>query len=258
MKNIKFVVVAILMAVTTSAFAQFGHNSFYVQYNSLGVGEYAEVLEDMDADSEKLTGLTMGFNKAFPVSSSIPLFVEVGAGLTYAWAKIYDEEETDDCPFGCGDEFSIAVKISSQHVMVNVPVNVMYKFQIPNSSIVLEPYVGLNAKAHILGQMKMKVPYDACCDDMEDAFDEVMDEFDEVMDEFDLDDMTVNYFDKDNMGGKKYVATRLNIGWQIGANFDFGRTFVGVSYGSDFGKFMKDDNEEWKFNATNVTVGFRF
>lgn len=265
MKTIKFTAVAVLMAVATSASAQFangskmsggmasdveGHGSFYVQYNSLGVGDFSETLEDMDAESEKLTGFTVGFNKAVPVTSSMPLFLEIGAGLTYAWAKIYDEEESDDC-YSCEDEYSLRMKVSSQHLMVNIPVNVMYKFQVPNSSIILEPYVGLNVKGHILGQMKTKWSYDACCSDMEDAIEDEIGDIDE-------DDLTRDYFDKDDMGGKKYVAKRLNIGWQIGANVDFGKYFVGISYGSDFGKFMENDSDDWTFSATNITVGFRF
>lgn len=265
MKTIKFTAVAVLMAMATSASAQFangtkmgggiasdveGHSSYYVQYNSFGVGDFSETLEDMDAESEKLTGFTVGFNKAVPVTSSMPLFLEIGAGLTYAWAKIYDEEESGDCNY-CEDEFSLRMKVSSQHLMVNIPVNVMYKFQVPNSSIILEPYAGLNVKGHILGQMKTKWSCDACCDDIEDEFEEYLDEIDE-------DELKTDYFDKDDMGGKKYVAKRLNIGWQIGANVDFGKYFVGISYGSDFGKFMEKGSDDWTFSATNITVGYRF
>lgn len=250
MKTIKFAAVAILMVMATSVFAQSGHNSFYVQYNSFGVGEFADVLDDMDAENEKLNGIGVGFNKAFSVTSSIPLFIEVGAGLNYAWAKIYDEEEKDDC-YICEDEYAVTYKTSSQHLMVNVPVNLMYKFQIPNSSITLEPYVGLNLKGHILGRMKSKYTYEACCDEVEDAFEEILEDMDE-------DDLVSNYFDKDDMGGKKYVATRLNIGWQIGANADFGKAFVGISYGSDFNKFLKSGKDEWKYSALNVSLGLRF
>lgn len=247
----KFLFSVAFMAASLVASAQTGHGSFYVQYNLLGVGDFADVLDDMDAENTSLTGLTIGGNKAFAVTPSLPLFVEVGAGLTYAWAKIYDEEETEDCPLDCGDEFSVSSKTTSQHLMLNIPVNLMYKFQVPNTSITLEPYVGLNVKGHILGQMKSKMAYEACCDDVEDILDETLEEMDE-------DDNVTNYFDKDDMGGKKYVAKRVNVGWQIGANVDFGKAFVGVSYGSDFGKFMESGKDDWKFSATNITVGLRF
>ena len=245
-----------LLATSLIASAQSGHSSFYVQYNLLGVGEFADYLDDMDAESERLNGLSLGFNKAFSITPSVPLFIEIGAGLTYAWAKFYDEEDEFDCSagndddyYGCDDEYSYHVKTTSQHLMVNVPINLMYKFQIPNSSITLEPYVGVNVKAHILGKMKNKMKYDACCDDMED----ILEEWAEEEEEYD-----VNYFDKKDMDGKKYVAKRVNIGWQIGANVDFGKAFVGISYGSDFNKFMERGRDDWKFSATNFTVGLRF
>lgn len=252
MKLFKFTAVAVLMAMATSASAQFvdDHASFYVQYNSLGLGEYEEVLDDADAEATKLTGLTVGFNKAISLTSSVPLFVEIGAGLTYAWANFSEYEEEDDCPM-CDDEFSVTAKAVSQHLMVNVPINLMYKFQFPNSSVTIEPYVGLNLKGHLLGNMRTKISYEACCDDMEDELEDAMEEYDE-------DDLVANYFDKKDMGGKKYVATRLNYGWQIGANVDFGSAFAGISYGSDFNKFQECGKKDWKFSALNVTVGVRF
>ena len=251
MKTIKFAAVAILMVMATSVFAQSGHGSFYVQYNSFGVGEFEDVLDDMEAENEKLNGIGIGFNKAFSITSSVPLFIEVGAGLNYAWAKIYDEDEDGDCYYDCGDEYVVTFKTSSQHLMVNVPINLMYKFQLPNSSITLEPYVGLNLKGHILGRMKSKYTYEACCDDVEEDFEDEIEDMDE-------DDLVSSYFDKDDMGGKKYVATRFNVGWHVGANVDFGKAFVGLSYGSDFNKFLKVGKDEWKYSAFNVTLGLRF
>ena len=134
------------------------HASFFVQYNSFGTGEFGEALEEaaeemeeyyeeMGYDDEiisktRLNGLTIGFNKAFGITSSVPLFVEVGAGLTYAWANFMEQTETFDHEsdyyyeeYGCGDEYSFTTKSISQHLMVNVPINLMYKFQLPNSSI---------------------------------------------------------------------------------------------------------------------------
>lgn len=247
MKTIKFAAVAILMVMATSVFAQSGHNSFYVQYNSYGVGGFEYVWDDIDTESEKLKGIGVGCNKAFSVTSSLPLFIEIGAGLNYAWAKITDRDTESYCGY-CGGNCGVASKTSSQHLMVNVPVNFMYKFQIPNSSITLEPYIGLNLKGHILGRMKSKYTCEACCDDAEEYFEDVFEDIDKV----------TNYFDKDDMGGKKYVATRLNIGWQIGANADFGKAFVGISYGSDFNKFLKSGKDEWKYSALNVSLGLRF
>ena len=165
--------------------------------------------------------------------------------------KLFHENEEDyDC-YECDDEYTLATKLMSQHLMVNVPINLMYKFQFPNSSITIEPYVGLTLKGHLLGNMGIKYSYEACCDDLEDELEEELEDIDE-------DDSNINYFDKKDMGGKKYVATRLNYGWQIGANVDFGSAFAGISYGSDFNNYMKSGKDDWKFSALNVTVGVRF
>lgn len=260
-----FLAVALL---ATSLVASAQHASFYVSYHSLGVGEYADWLDDIDADNENLNGFSIGFNKAFSISSSVPLFIEVGAGLTYAWAKYfedmdilsgeciaggyyYDEWYDEYYYYGCGGEWDVTASVVAHHLMVNVPVNFMYKIKFPNSSITLEPYVGLNLRGHILGKEVAKFDYNACCNDMDDALEDGLDEIDE-------EDYNQDYFDKKDMGGKKYVANRFNIGWQIGANVDFGPAFVGVSYGSDFNKYAKWNGEEFKFNALNVTVGVRF
>ena len=86
---------------------------------------------------------------------------------------------------------------------------------------------------------------------MEDAMEEEFEDIDE-------DDLIRDYFNKKDMDGKKNVATRFNIGWQIGVNADLGQAFVGISYGSDFNNFLKSGKDEWKYNAVNVTVGLRF
>ena len=241
-----------------------GHNSFYVQYNSFGLGEYGEEYADDMEDLEelyedydnvelawrtRLNGLTIGYNHAFGITPSLPLFVEFGVGLTYAWANVYEVTEEYYDEYECGDDYCITQKTVSQHMVVNVPINLMYKFQLPNSSITLEPYVGLNLRGHVLGNSKMKYSYEACCDDMEDALE---DEFEDI----DEDDLVRDYFSKKDVG-KKNVATRFNIGWQIGANVDFGQAFVGISYGSDFNRYAKWDGDEVKLNAVNVTVGLR-
>lgn len=248
-----------------------GHNSFYVQYNSFGTGEYgeeyAETMEDLedyleDMDNEnveiawrtRLNGLTIGYNHAFGITPSVPLFVEFGAGLTYAWANVYEQTNERYDEYACGDDFSTTVKEISQHLLVNVPINLMYKFQLPNSSITLEPYVGLNLRGHILGRLKTKYTYEACCDDMEDYLEEEIEDIDE-------DDLICDYFDKDDVDERwdtKKTATRFNVGWQIGVNADLGQAFVGISYGSDFNNYAKWDGEEVKLNAVNVTVGLRF
>ena len=79
-------------------------------------------------------------------------------------------------------------------------------------------------------------------------------DIDEMMEE-----MSMNYFDKDDMGGKKYTANRFALGYQIGVNVSFGKYYAGVSYGSDFSDYMSEKLEvDSKLQTTSVTVGVRF
>lgn len=62
--------------------------------------------------------------------------------------------------------------------------------------------------------------------------------------------------DNDNM---KYFA----MGWQVGANFEFGKFYVGLGYGGGFMDFANseddyDDGYKYKLNAFSATVGIVF
>lgn len=236
--------------ITTSDVS--GHSSFFVEYNSINPDELLE-----DAEDETATGFSLGFNKAFSIGNKVgglPLFLEAGVKLTYAWATGYEEDFSENC-YSCGDEYSMVAKETFQSAFVTVPINVMYKFAIPNTSIVLEPFAGLTFKGHILGQTKPSFTFEACCDEMEDAYnDELKDEIEDA-----VKDGTVNVFDKDDMGGKKYTANRFALGYQIGVNASFGKYYVGVSYGSDFSDYMSEKTEiDSKWQTTSITLGLRF
>lgn len=51
-----------------------------------------------------------------------------------------------------------------------------------------------------------------------------------------------------------YDAKRFNVGFQVGSNFEFGKFFVGVSYGSAFNDLI----EEAKQKTFKASVGFVF
>lgn len=52
----------------------------------------------------------------------------------------------------------------------------------------------------------------------------------------------------------EYDAKRFTVGWQIGSNFEFGKFFVGVGYGSAFTDIM----EEGKQKTFNASLGLVF
>ena len=58
----------------------------------------------------------------------------------------------------------------------------------------------------------------------------------------------------------KYFA----MGWQVGANFEFGKFYVGLSYGGGFMDFANSEDDyddygyKYKLNAFSATVGIVF
>lgn len=254
MRKLRLVAAAALMAVCTGAFAQFsnssssssstagasdGWNTVYLQWNPI-------TFAPDKGDNTGFTGFSAGYNKAFSVSSSAPLYVEAGIGLQYmfhsedmdefAW-YFQDEDGDDRSYYGEADN---TLKYSM--LSFKVPVSFMYKWNIPNSSVALAPFVGLDLRFNVLAQEKISF------DDSGDQED-----FDDAADEYGFDD-SHNLFSKDDMGSKDATWKRFQIGWHSGVNAYFGKFLVGVSYGSDFSEIAK----KCKLHHASFTLGYTF
>lgn len=96
-------------------------------------------------------------------------------------------------------------------VSLSVPVNFAWRFGITDK-FAIKPYVGINFKVNVFGQTSMS---------------------------YDDDSESYNWFDKDDMG-ESY--NRFQFGWHIGAGFQFSKCCIGVSYGTDFSKIVKNVN----------------
>ena len=236
MKTIKYYAVAALLAISSSANAQFtnasssasstsasseGWSSFFVQYNP------SKVVSDVDgAEDLSFTGITAGFSKAFAIAPSTPIYLEAGLAVQYSfatWNWIDDPEE----------KFSM--------FSAKVPVSLTYVWDLPNSSISLAPFAGVDFRFNALGSMKteknMKSGYTIDDDDWEDNFGKIK----------------KDVFDKKDMGDEDATFKRFQIGWHIGLNAYFNKQYyVGISYGSDFSEIRK----KTKVNTTSITLGF--
>lgn len=229
MKQIKLFATAVMMAVSMSASAQFtnggsssssstnneGWSTIWVEWNPSTLKFDAK-----NADNESFTGLSLGYSQAFSIIQSQPLFLEAGLGVQYSF-KTMDGED-----FGFDEDDEVEVKFNM--FSVKVPVNLLYKFDIPNSSVSLMPHIGANLRYNLSGKMKAEGE-----DDSEE----------------------VDLFDKDDMGSSKATWKRFQIGWQAGVKARFGQNFlVGVSYGSDFSEIAK----KTKVGTTSITLGYTF
>lgn len=138
MKKLSFVLTVALMAIATTASAQFAnsgkkttkvstntenYNRFVAAYNSFSLST--------EGDSLDLTGLSVGWTKGISIAEKMPLYVETGLHVMYAFGSEY------------GFDYS--------YLGVNVPVLLTYKITLHETMSIL-PYAGLNLRGNILGE----------------------------------------------------------------------------------------------------------
>ena len=154
----KTLLLAAAMMVCASASAQFtnasskksssstevtsGWNNLYVQYNSHKFNDNDNALFHKGS----MDGFTIGYNRGIGLSSSMPLYLEVGGGLQYST--------------GSNDDVDVHL------LSVVAPVSVLYHFSFPNSTIGIEPLAGLNFRYNGWGEINDDMDtYDPFSDD---------------------------------------------------------------------------------------------
>lgn len=216
----KLLIAAVLLLLSTTSYAQFTNtrssidngdrNTIYLQWNPSSYG--LEVL------SGSFTGFSAGYNLAFSLSQSIPLYLEAGIGVQYSFW------DGDLWLTHKGETVYIYKDSKIKVLSAKVPVSLMYKFDIPNSIISIVPKAGLDMRFNILGKLKN--------DDIEKS---------------------LNLFDQDDMKKDDWTWNRFQIGWHVGIDFIFNNKFlVGASYGTDFNDIAKDKN----VRTGSITLGY--
>lgn len=145
MKKILLLAAAAVIGLTASAqFSNSGGsadaadcsdwNTVYFQYNPMTL----HYKGNNSSDDQSFTGLALGYNHAFALSQSTPIYLETGLAVQYSfWSKSYDDE---------------SYKINA--LSLKVPINFMYKWRIPNSRIDIIPFFGLSLRGNVWGQYK--------------------------------------------------------------------------------------------------------
>lgn len=199
-----------------------------ISYNSLS---FDKDFKDVDG----ISGLSLAWTKGISISQTTPLFVETGLGVTYAWGS---EEESES-------DYGITATEEVKHSFLNltVPVNLVYKYEIPNSGVTLAPYVGIYLRGNILA--KTEDEYTVSGQGYNDS-----------------DSEETNWFDAIDDNEPGYGANRFSIGWNIGVGVEWSKLYVGIAYGSDFNKYVDIDESGVKANTKistfSATVGFNF
>lgn len=227
-KNI-YLAMACMACIVLNASAQFSSNgnggsstvsdnsgwsTVYVEWNPSSF-VYTGKGDDDDFDGG-FNGFSLGYSRAISLSSSTPLFLEAGlAGQFSLWKEDYKYKT---------DKISI--------LSLKAPVNLIYKFDLPNSTVSLLPFAGLTLRGNLWGEEKY-----------------------EYEDDLGSHSKSYNLFDKDDMDGKANTWKRFQIGWQIGLKARFAERFIiSGSYGTDFSEIKK----KFKVHTGTVSVGYTF
>lgn len=138
---------------------------------------------------------------------------------------------------GFGSNTDDGDKLKMQMMRLSVPVSYAWRFGF-GDGMAFSPYAGIDFRFNAVGKLKVE---NSAGNETE----------------------WVSVFDKDDMGGEDDTWNRFQMGWHIGARFEYSRVFLGVSYGTDFIKaynYEDEDGDKYNVGTGNlaVTVGLRF
>lgn len=211
MKTLKGTILVCLLSIASFANAQFANSSasaatttsqdgwdnFHISYNSTSVD-----VDGSDFGIDNIMGIEVGYTKVTPISNTMPLFLEAGASVVWAFGDLYDEED---------DYYDYKYKCSASLLSVKVPFNLIYKFDVNEKFSVL-PFAGVYLKGNISGTLTLE---------QEDYYDSYSEDLD--------------IFDEDEGDGE-----RFQYGMNIGAKCKINNCTLGVSYAFDFNELMED------------------
>lgn len=227
MKRFRLFSLIAMMMVCAMSYGQFTNASSSSPSSSDTEGWSSIWAEWNPSKFEKsdFTGFSLGIGRAFSISKDLPVFVEGGIGIQYSFRS------EDEVPFifeDDGDYYEMSGTEKIKMFSVKAPVNILYKYSIPNSSISICPFLGITLRYNLSAKYKYKS------------------DFYEDEDEF-------NLFDDEDMDDNAWK--RFQIGWQIGTKIMFNNSFsLGVSYGTDFSEIC----EKTKIKTTSVALGLCF
>lgn len=192
-------------------------------YNRVTVSYENESYSPKHGDSFSANGFGVEYTRGFGVAS-FPLYVEAGLKATFG----FDSDSEKEGPVKIEDKFTA--------ISLNIPVNVAYRISLGANNMSVTPYTGLNFRVRCMAQNKMTASYN---DESESE--------------------TMSWFNKDDMDP---TANRFQMGWNIGARFNYGPFGIGLGYTLDFMKFYNVDEDGYKNHIStgtfNVGLSYTF
>ena len=234
-------------AAAAGLMAPVGFSTVYLQYNF----ESEKVKAGSHSESESGNSVSAGYNYAFPISGTLPLYVEAGIAAKYVWK---DKN---------GQKFNM--------LSAKVPVNLLYSYPV-NESFAIEPYAGLYLRGNIFGKIKYDGQsdggYSYDIDDDDDYWDDddMVDDWDSwsesrALASSDGGKESLDIFSKDDMGDA--ACKRIQLGMQFGVRARINKQFlIGVGYSMDLTNISKysmlGTDVTTKFHSFDITLGYCF
>ena len=121
-----------------------------------------------------------------------------------------------------------------------VPVNLAFRFGFNDNKVAITPYLGLNFRVNLAGNLKTETEYDDdYYGDSDTTDDKLFDDSDEEM--------------------GKSAFKRFQVGFNVGVNLAFSGFNIGIGYTTDFNKICSAfDKYDGKLGVTTISVGFAF
>lgn len=237
MKNFKhFALAAVAMLATVSASAE-GYNRIGVSYNNnhFGFNKWMKAGFGDLIDGISLNGAGVSYIHGFGLSESLPMFIETGINFNFGAG-------TGDLGLYYNDYYGInmSAKVKAQNINLQVPVNFVYRLAV-NEDFAISPFAGLNFKFNVMTRLKLEVSADGETDDTD------------WYSLFSGDDM-------DEFFGDDGTGNRFQMGWHIGAGFQYKPLYLGISYGTDFiaAYSHKFYGKSAKVSTGNLTVSLGY
>lgn len=220
------------MAVFTStAFAQLitGKSTGYVQEEKWGWNTFSFEYLALNMSAKELNSSDILFDDYYAGTAS-------GFGFTYmrAISLTHNNKVPLYLEPGIGMEFYVGGKTTQNLKMLTakIPLNFIYDIAIPNTSIHIDPYLGLRFRANCYGtddgyNFKSKRTKD-----------------------------NREVFSKEDMGGDGWAFTHFQVGWQIGCKFRFSKFYLQLGWGTDFNKLVKNNKTATSQFQTSIGVAF--
>ncbi len=217
MKAIKFIAVAVFAAMTANASAQLTKDTQGWTRVELSFDAQKMKVKDGGSswDSDKQKGASVAFIKGVNITSKMPLFLDLGARLSWLHSK--DE----------WDHAGSSVESKTTFMNIAVPVNAAYKLSFASSPISVVPFFGPNFKFNFYGRTKTTTTIGN--QEKEDK---------------------LKWLDKDGMDARIF-----QFGLNLGVGVNINKFYVGYTFQPDLSSYVKDGDYKVRTINNLISVG---